>query len=525
MTGGSSSSGGLVAWIERARTRLATPVDGAVLVWFRVAFGLMVAWEMGRYIYYDWVGRYWVEPQVLFPYPPLTFVRPWPLPWMMYAHAGLVCVSALAVAAGWRYRQSSIVLFVSFTWLFLLDSTRYLNHFYLISLLAFVAMWLPLGQLCSLDSRAGRVARTSEVPTWSLWWVRFMVAVPYVYGGIAKLSSDWMSGYPMRGWLAGATDQPHLSQFFDSGLALAVFVWGGLLFDLLIVPLLLWRRSRAIGLGLMLMFHLSNSWMFEIGVFPWMMMMLTLVLLPADWPRRVWEDVREARSPALALAAGAIAGFTIGSTLSERPAPFEAVVAAIGVGIFFWEVAAYGWDSGRSTAPAAEVPAAPPVPVGAVGFGCGVVFVAVQLLLPLRHALIPGEVGWTEEGHRWSWRMLLRDKKLVAMRFVVDPPGDAPPLQVDPADHLLPHQLRKVAFSPEATVMFARYLVDTLEVPGAAVYVRSRIVLNGREPQAMIDPDQDLTQITVPWMPPAPWILPLREPLPRVATRAATEDD
>lgn len=33
-----------------------------------------------------------------------------------------------------------------------------------------------------------------------------------------------------------------------------------------------------------------------------------------------------------------------------------------------------------------------------------------QILYPLRHHLYPGDVTWNELGHRYSWRMKLRDK-------------------------------------------------------------------------------------------------------------------
>lgn len=502
---------------KKVRRWLATPVDDASLIWFRVAFGLSIAWEMWRHITHGWVALYWIEPKILFPYWPFTFVRPWPFPWMMYAHVVVVGLAGLTFAAGWRYRASAAVVFFGFTWLFLLDQSRYLNHFYLISLLAFVSMWLPLNRELSLDVGAGRVEPSTTVPAWSLYAVRFMVGVPYFFGGVAKIGSDWLSGYPMRDWLLEHSDLPVVGPFLDTEAAVVFFSWGGLLFDLLIVPTLMWRRTRVLGLALMMSFHLMNSRLFMIGIFPWMMILVTLVFLPPDWPRRVWDDVRNTRRPAAALLAGALVGCMIGFGLPSQPSPVNVVIASIGVGVLFWEAASYGWDHGRTFAPLSAAT------VSRAGFACGTVFVLVQLLVPLRHLLIPGNVHWTEEGHRWSWHMKLRDKEADDFYFLVDPPGDGRPYIFKPRELVSRHQLDKVANTPEMIVLLAHEIAKRSGIPGVAVYARSRIRLNGRHGQPMVDPHQDLTKIDVPWWPPAPWILPLREPLPPQAVREEEE--
>lgn len=503
----------MIASVDRLRRRLAAPVDAAGLVWFRVVFGLVVVWEMFRHLWRGRVTTYWVEPELLLPYWPFTFVRPLPEPWTT-AHVLMVLLAGAAVAAGWRYRVYTWVSFVGFTWLFLLDQSRYLNHNYLVVLLSFVLCCVPAHRLWSVDARTGVAERSETVPAWTLWWVRFLIGVPYFFGGLAKINHDWLRGEPMRSWLARSTDYPIIGRWFDTEPAVLFFVAGGLLFDLLIVPILLVRRTRVLGIGLMLAFHLLNCRMFKIGIFPYLMIVATLVFLPPDWPRRVWSDLT---SPVLRrrlpLLVGGAVGFAVGATLPSQPDPVNAVIAAIGVAVFAWEVANYGWDLDRPSAPE---PASTPVP--AVTFAGLSAFVAVQVALPLRHLLIPGDVHWTEEGHQWAWHMKLRDKDAVGV-FVVDPPGPTAPFEVDPYDHLHPFQAKKVLQTPVLTVMFGQWLVEHLDVPGAAVYVRSEVSLNGRARTPMIDPDQDLTTIRVPWVPPAPWILPPSDDPPGAVAR------
>src|SRR5690606_7874406 len=130
--------------------------------------------------------KYWVEPTFLFTYWPFTFVRPWPEPFMT-GHALAVAAMGVAVAIGWRYRIYTWLMFFGFTWLFLLDQTRYLNHAYLMCLLCFVLACTPAHRLLSVDAKTGLVERSETVPAWTLWWVRFMVGVPYFFGGVAKI--------------------------------------------------------------------------------------------------------------------------------------------------------------------------------------------------------------------------------------------------------------------------------------------------------------------------------------------------
>ena len=377
----------------------------------------------------------------------------------------------------------------------------------------FVSTWLPLGKAGSVDPWSGRVEGSDTLPSWALFWLRFLVGLPYFFGGVAKITSDWLQGFPMSDWLGEQSGLPVVGDLLQTAPALSLFVWGGLLFELLIVPVLLWPRARVVGLGLVMSFHLMNSRLFTIGVFPWMMILVTLVFLPPDWPRRVWADIRGGKFPAWALAVGAVAGWIIGATLPVQASSMNSLIAAIGMGIFAWEIASYGWDHDRQV----EVPP-DTAPVGRHAFAWGCALVALQVLVPLRHNLVPGDVDWTEEGHRWSWHMKLRDKDVREFRYFVVP-AEGPPFLVDPRKHLRKHQFRKVAFHPEMTVRLAHHLVEAYDVPGAKVYVRSKISLNGRAGQPLIDPKQDLTRITVPWWPPAPWILPLTEPLANTVAR------
>jgi hypothetical protein len=52
-------------------------------------------------------------------------------------------VATLFITIGLFYRLSAIVFFIGFTYVELLDVTAYLNHYYFISLVAFIMIWVP----------------------------------------------------------------------------------------------------------------------------------------------------------------------------------------------------------------------------------------------------------------------------------------------------------------------------------------------------------------------------------------------
>lgn len=130
------------SWLTRWRQtavfeRLFAPVDTAVLAYFRIAFGLIMLWEVSRYFTNGWITRYWVEPVVNFPYYGFGWVRPLPGMGMELLFAGLG-VLAIFIMLGFYYRLSATLFFLGFTYSFLLEQARYLNHFYLIVLLSFL---------------------------------------------------------------------------------------------------------------------------------------------------------------------------------------------------------------------------------------------------------------------------------------------------------------------------------------------------------------------------------------------------
>ncbi|MEM7143728.1 MAG: HTTM domain-containing protein [Verrucomicrobiota bacterium] len=444
--------------------RLFAPVDVAVLVYFRVVFGGILLWEVCRYWVGGWTHEYWVGKAYHYKYYGFEWVQALPGEWPHYVWVSLAIPAAMMVV-GLFYRTAATWLFLGYTYFFLLDQTDYQNHPYLICLLAFMAILIPANGWLSVDARLNPGVRRDTAPAWTLWMLKGQLFIVYFFGGLAKLNADWMGGEPMRSWLLNRVERvegiPPLAAFFQSEIAVYFFSWGGALFDLLIVPALMWKRTRVVAFAVLLMFHLTNSWLFEIGIFPWFGIATALIFFDPSWPRKLVGRI------------------------SEKAA---VVVDAEGGGRRLGE----GWKR--------------------LVVWFLVVWFSWQVFLPLRHFLYPGSSLWTDEGHRFAWQMRLR-MKLGSADFYLLREGSQTPEFVDLGEYIDMRQYARMRFRPEMILQTAHWIGDRVEAEEGerpAVVVVSMASLNGRPNSVMIDPRVDLGRVERNlW--PAGWIVSLEE--------------
>jgi hypothetical protein len=415
------------------------PVDAASLKLVRAAFGAAMVWEVQRYFSKGWIESIYLKPVFHFTYYGFDWVRPWPLAWMNL-HFMVLGLAAFGLMLGFFHRACAAIVFVTFGWVFLLEVTAYQNHHYLILLLALLFALAPVGR------------GTDWVPAVWLWLLRAQIAIPYFFGGLAKLNRDWLRGEPMRIWLPMRGDFPLLGRFFAEEWMAYAFSYGGLLLDLAVVPLLLWRKSRPYAFAAAVAFHLLNARLFRIGIFPWLMIAATTIFFAPGWPRRFLK--RPAKGPP---------DFAAAPALRRR-----------------------------------------------LVLGFAAAWLAVQLTFPLRHFVIPGDVAWTEEGHRFSWRMRIKEKRARVRYFVTSRDGTT--WMVDPHSILPRERARIMGWEPHAILQFAHYLARLARDAGrgdVTVRVEAWVSLNGRPETLMIDPSVDLAEERVtlghaPWITPAP---------------------
>lgn len=454
----------LLGWLK-------APVHGASLALFRIGFGLLMVFALLRFWARGWLQAYYLQPQFHFTYWGFDWVQPWSA-WGMNLHLGVLIAAALAIALGWHYRLACGVFFLGFSWLELLDKTPYLNHYYAISLFAFLLLCLPLDHCFSW-----RQPGWQPLPRWCLLTLQVQVALIYFFAAVAKMQPDWLlAAEPLRRWLQGAGHLPVLGPWLLWRPLPWLMAWAGMLFDLLIPLVLLQTRLRLWAYGLLLFFHGFTAWLFPIGIFPFLMSFAALLFFPPDWPFRFFKQVAgslpEQRFQRLKLIKGRGSPDACAAGLRLH----RAVLLLLGLHFF------------------------------------------LQLLLPWRYLLTPGSVLWHEQGFRFSWRVMLIEKTgWVEYRLISA--QHQRQWRVSPGDYLTPFQLKMMSTQPDMILQFGQYLGQRWQARGyadIAVYADAYAALNGRPSQRLIDPDFNLLSWSRgAWG--APYVLPLEQPVP-VAT-------
>jgi len=420
-----------VALLNRLSKRWSHPVDLASLHFVRVGVGALVMVEVFRFLASGWVDTALVQTAFHFKYAGFGWVDP-------LGSTGMWCVLCIVGIAGLGMVTSiqpklcAALCMLGFSYVFLIDKTHYLNHIYFL-------IWV-CGLLAVVDSNQKQQGRM-----WMLDLARFQVGIVYVFGGIAKLNTDWLSGRPMLQWMDGRADWPWVGNFLSWDPFAYALSWGGIAFDLLIVPALMARRTRPFAFAAVVVFHSLNAILFKIGIFPMMMVVVSTIFFAPDWWRRTAVSIPE-------------------------PPRFNRM-----------------W------------------------IGVVLLWMTIHVTVPLRHFWTPGDVAWSEEGHRFSWRMKLRSKVGRVVFHALDRKRGTHKV-IDPLAELTAVQTRKMATRPDMILQYAHHLRDGLATEGSgdwAVHVDSKVGLNGRPLQTFIQPSVDLAGIEcsasgVDWIMPRP---------------------
>ncbi len=434
--------------------RLNAPRDVAALVAFRVGFGLLVATSAVRFLAYGWVDTLFVRPTFHFHYWGFGWVPALGAPWIHLAF-GALAVAGLLVALGLWYRAAVAAVFVLFTYLQLVDVSNYLNHYYLVSLLAGLLLVIPAHAALSVDAWRRPGLRRSTLPAWCTDLLRVQVAVVYVSAGLAKVGEDWLiHAQPLGIWLSARTSLPWIGPLLQERAAAYLASWGGFLFDTTVVAFLTWRRSRALAYAAVLVFHVATALLFPIGMFPVIMILAATVFFDPSWPRRFLR-----RAP---------------------PASGEAPVPP----------SARAWP--RRLALAA-----------------GAAYVLVQVALPLRAHLYGGDVRWHEQGMRFSWRVMSREKN-GSVTFRVKNPSTGREWELSAHGYLTALQEREMSVQPDLILQLAHRIAGDFERAGKGpveVRVDALASLNGRPAALLVDPTVDLARES-DGLRPKRWILP-----------------
>jgi hypothetical protein len=384
------------------------------LVAWRSAFGLVLFISTIRFMAKGWVDEFYVAPRFHFPFYGLEWMRPLPAAGM-YAVFVLMALASLGLALSRFYRLSAALFFGCFVYVELLDKSFYLNHYYLVSLISFLLIWVPA------DRRGANI-------------IKFQICIVYFFAGISKLTHAWMiDALPLKIWL------PALGGIFKQAWIAYAFSWFGAFFDCTIWIFLLLPRTRTIAYLVVIIFHLATALFFKIGMFPYIMIAITLVFFshaPTENP--------------------------------SKPATTATALQIFLAGYFL-----------------------------------------LQLTLPLRYLCYPGNLCWTEQGFRFSWRVMLMEKSGTAFFYVKDARSGRR-WEVENKKFLTSFQERQMSTQPDMILQFAHYLHDTYQkkgISGPVITVEDYVTLNGLGSRLYIDSAVDLAKQQESFSP-KKWILP-----------------
>lgn len=428
------------------------PVDSLIVVWVRVAVAVAIFVWADAFLSDDRYRAIFVDARILMKYSGLEWIGLWPGDGMRW-HFIVTKIAAVGLGIGLMTRLSAGVLVASVAYVLLVERQIYVNHYYLLSITAGLLMLVPSVSRWSVDALVGMERSRSTMPRWHLWLLRFQLGIPYVFGAVAKLNGDWFRGQPAELILRGNVDWFGRPWSMIPG-AVETMVYGGFLYDLLVVPMLLWRPTRWIAVMMSLGFHLTNAQTLRIGVFPWFMLATLIVFFPPESLHRRWRIF--------------------------WGRPFDDLLPRS-------SSVATPWNRLDRSTRCALIAA--------------IAYAGVHVCLPIRPALYPGDANWNERGHRFAWRMMLRHKDALTHYLVVDQDrGEY--LFLPSTTVLTAYQQRRADHHPELIRQTAVAIGDAAKqrgVQNCRVHALALVSLNGRRPKPIIDPAVDLTKVMPGW--------------------------
>ena len=452
--------------IKTINTYFNRQTSTAPLAVFRILFGLLMCISIIRFWSKGWINSLYIEPDFHFSYYGFEWVKP--LGSYTYILFLICGISSLLVALGYKYRLAILVFFLSFTYIELMDKTTYLNHYYFVSVISFIMLFLPCNAQFSLDV-VTKNKSYEKVPSWTIDSLKLMLGIVYFYAGLTKINSDWLcSAMPLKLWLKSKYDLPYIGQtIMQQDWFHFLMSWGGMFYDLSIPFLLLYKKTRSFAFILVIGFHIATRILFPIGMFPYIMIFSTLLFFDSNFHIRILEFFKN--------------------------------------GIKILKIRTTSLTNNTSK----QIKNYTTHKVSHLVITC---FLFFQLIIPWRSLLYPGELFWNEEGYRFSWRVMLMEKAGSANFKILDSVTQNY-FYVDNNDFLTPVQQKQMSFQPDMILEYGHYLGNHFKRQGhknVAVFVESYVSLNGRLSQQFIDPLANLMELKETFKH-KHWITPLND--------------
>jgi len=494
---------------------------------FRVLFGFMMLVSIIRFWYNGWIFDQYILPDFYFTYYGFEWVQPLGAA-NMYRIFGLMGFCALAMMFGFFYRITSVFFFLTFTYVELIDKTNYLNHYYFVSLISFLLIFLPAHRYFSIDVLLRPSIRLEKVSAWTINIIKFQLGLVYFYAGLAKLNYDWLvNALPLKIWLPAKTNVPFIGWLFNYKWSATLFSWCGAIYDLTIPFLLLNKYTRPLAYLAVIGFHIMTAMLFQIGMFPYIMILSTLIFFPASFHQkiinfiskllvkifnpislfaRLWQKMEQQ----------AINNRTNVKEMHDAFPPLEG--EKVGAARYFKSPDLQSISPSSSD----DLPNQPNLVPHAykdkfggyktIGKYALITYICFQLIFPFRYLLYPGNLYWTEQGYRFSWRVMLMEKAGYIVFHIYDPETGKIE-QVNNYKYLTKTQEKQMSTQPDMILQFAHFLKEKYREKGfinPQIMAESYVTLNGRRSKPFIDSKVNLVEIEEGWGHKT-WVLPLVE--------------
>lgn len=414
-------------------------------------------WEMLYLVKLDFVSVFLTDPEVHFHYDLLFWLNPLPENLMWALIVGLMIACVLIILGKW-YRPAMAFFALGFTYIFFIDKAYYNNHLYLICLLSFWLIFIDADTALQIG-RKNRASEVGMVPAWMYYVLQAHLVIVYFFGGIAKLNGDWLFRHePITTMLKGGF---YMSELLGESITVYLLTYGGLIFDLTIGFILLIPQTRWLGVAGVLFFNLSNASLFDdINIFPYFMVMATVLFLDQTW-------------------------------LAEKLSP-------------------------KNKDPKRKQPQPPVFTISRRLILIASIYFCIHLMMPFRHFLYSGNVDWTGQGQRFSWRMKVQTRNTEKLEFQVLDYSRKTIYPVElTAYNLNRDQITLLSMDPAAMWQFCQFLADRgkrkLQTKKVGVKANVVVSMNNRPAQPMVDPEMDMAEAERSIFKNSTWILPLKD--------------
>lgn len=428
------------------------PIDNSQIVIFRILFGFLMVAESFGAIATGWVKKTLIDPQFTFSFFGFEWLQPLPGNGM-YFYFILMGIVSMMVMIGYRYKLNMLALAVLWSGAYFMQKTSYNNHYYLVVLMTWGMVFMNPHHYAALDVKRTKTEK-HLCPNWNKLFFVILLLLVFTYGAIAKFYPGWWSGDFIKNSFSHKTNYWLIGPLLGKEWFQLFITYSGVIFDAIIIPMLIWKRTRMLAFIGLVVFNLFNSVVFQIGIFPYTVIALTVFFFEPETIRKLFFPKKQ---------------YTHVSDLKFQ-------------------------KTNNNT----------------FTFYTLIAFFAIQIALPLRHHFIPGDVNWREEGHRMSWRMMLRTKGGTINLEIINPKTKEK-IRVKKEDYLTKDQRKEIATKPDFLYQFIQRLKKEYAQKGIEdieIYCKiSQVSLNGKKSRPLFKSDLDLAKVKWNYFGRNEWVL------------------